>query len=64
MISAVESALLSVGQVELLHSSGQPYITEPTFLLQAAGVLQRALVGEQAILKAAEEYHGKLESFG
>src|SRR5689334_3287074 len=56
-VNTVKAALLRVSQKELLHCSCHADVTQAPLFLETIDVIQRALMGEQAVLHAAEEHH-------
>ena len=60
----MQSPHLGVGQVEFLHGTRQAHIAQSALLLEAAGFLQRHLVGEQPLFHAGHEHYRELQPLG
>jgi len=62
--AAGEGAAESVDEVELLLGAGAADVAEATFFFHGCGVVEGALVGEDAFFHADEEDDGEFETFG
>ena len=60
----MQASLLGVGEIELAHGACDADIGEAALFLEAVGVVERALVREQAIFETREEHQRELEPLG
>ena len=60
----MQASLLGVGEIELAHGARDADVGEAALFLEAVGVVERALVREQAIFETREEHQRELESLG
>jgi len=60
----MQTSLLGVRQVQLLHGPGGTHVAKATLFLHAGCVAHRPAVRKKALFQPAHENHGKFQALG